>query len=336
MVWDPSRGGIEKKIDDGKLHAKHAAKYQDSTQPRTKEVFIDPDALRVATALGPRRDKKAININNPAFKNFSRKELDKQEVQRAKQGFMESPFEQTLARIGKGFEYVLSQAINKLFIFGEKGVSQLTTEYDDLINGIDFYVEQAVPKEADRKPIGFSVDATMSSDHYHMARKVLKIKESLDSGVVPILKYRLPAFTNEESPEKFTEATQMPKVLLGVNREKVYEALKSFGVEETAEKIDGSIWLICLRQVDLQLKLYEAYSRQMGDEIAKTKKEQAKKFYVAADRYRETGDFARSLLLQRLDGNEGRLAEVDALMLTDATSVVLFDTLNSMLKKKGS
>lgn len=240
-----------------------------SPQPPIREpLSLDERALAESYAL--RRDEERLSMEDSYFakvKSSERLAADRSEVKRLEAKFVHDD-ESLLA---SAFEYVLQQRLNgPSHWLGERVKAQLTTPFDDYRNGIDLYVEDVEQRSG--RPIGLSIDITFSTDPRNIGGKIRDLKEKLlTGGRLAQLSYYKPL--NPEAAPEPRDMLALPKVVIGVERERAIEAmgrLREAEHEGTEEKQrDWVTGLTVLYQISKQLKAYLWYSETQVDRAAK-------------------------------------------------------------------
>lgn len=154
-------------------------------------------------------------------------------------------------------EAVLAQQIDQADWFGEECSVVQASEYDDTVHHTDLIVEFHTEEE-----IRLAVDVTTSEDHDNLKRKTGYILQDITKGTLTTLKY----FYSEDTETK-GEITQLPRVIIGVDREGVKELCG--WVEKTIKKEKGSnrslanhyIQLQFLHQAEQQLIFFINYAK---------------------------------------------------------------------------
>lgn len=108
---------------------------------------------------------------------------------------------------------VVEFVLQKMFedgIFGDTVKYAIkTTEYDDTVRGVDFYVD--IGEGEERVLVG--IDATVSKDPKVLARKIERNLSAANRGVLPAVKYYMDIDGN------LIREKTMPRVILGLDRE---------------------------------------------------------------------------------------------------------------------
>lgn len=131
-----------------------------------------------------------------------------------------------------------------------------TSEFDDIVNGVDLVVEFDEPAQS-RKHLALGVDATFGTTT--IEKKFLRIKEEIDSGNLASIKY-----FRSQTGNFMGRLSKVPRVVTGVDQEHLLELAgvwtqglnKELGVHPAQRLI--------LAQIAQQLKTFSAYAERTG------------------------------------------------------------------------
>lgn len=136
---------------------------------------------------------------------------DKQEIQRLKELFKTQAEDnerlQAIQEVSEIYEGVLVDQIEANAWFGENCEMFITSEYDDIKNGIDG-VGVFKQEGADNDYLGFGVDVTFAADTAILEKKLESIKAVIRERKLPRVKY----FVDEEDNHR---SLNVPKVIVG-------------------------------------------------------------------------------------------------------------------------
>lgn len=221
-----------------------------------REPLSEADRSLVASLAG-RKDAESLSMDDSFFqemKNSQQLKRDKAEVERLEKHFRNDD-ESLLA---SAFEYAISRRINGPSKWlGAHMSSQLTAPYDDYVNKVDLYLEDT-QAEAPR-PIGLSMDVTFSRDGKTIEGKLQDLKSKLlDGGRLARLDYHKPLQT--ETSAGTGPVISLPKVIVGIERKRALDALRTFHADEQtgreSESRDIATGLTLLYQMTEQLRAY--------------------------------------------------------------------------------
>ncbi len=247
---------------------------QPGPSPRTPEgTSIPPEVMRIAERLYACRQAEALSTDDPYFSGMDRRKKrdDRLRVEKFRNTIHTNDVEyehdtehdRALKTMSGAFEYAVYKRINEDGWLGDHMRAQLATEHDDRINGIDIYIEDiTAPPGA---PVGFSVDVTFAKDFRILSGKIDGIKRKLlDTGRLAQLDYYKPLGGGQSVQEKDAPAVLLPKLIVGVDSQKVRDVLAGVDVG-AAGGHDTGTGLIMLRQMELQLLAYRNYSRILAE-----------------------------------------------------------------------
>lgn len=320
MAYNPHGNyGMESALDNKRRDERYANK--DKRAQVVPEVKIDKEVNRIAEEMTGLRHEHAVSIYDPYFQNHPEEHeraADMEETARIKSRFAADSEQETyFLKIASAFEYIICERINASEWLGKNIKAQLTSEYDDLVNGVDLYIEDTDQSEDSRKPVGLSVDVTFGKSEKQIREKFEIIKNRLlNRGSLAKLKYYKPIRSASTNPNN--ETIELPKVIVGVNRDEVYTILKNYDKGVDPKTADPKVGLIMLRQIELQLETFEEFSRK------KYAQSEVPSLRRAAETYGEAFAFAQKALNARMSmfKNMNR-AWIDERMAKEPVSILL-------------
>lgn len=132
-----------------------------------------------------------------------------------------------------------------------------TTEFDDIINGVDFVVEF----EKENKNLYLAVDCTVSEREDVIREKILKSKEKMEIGLLSQVKYfQSEADYDDESKGIKKIINMVPRVIMTVKKEELRELCEKYSKDKD------------LRTNYLQLLLLEEVLYQLVNQIDRIEK----------------------------------------------------------------
>ncbi|MFA5777400.1 MAG: hypothetical protein WC906_03105 [Parcubacteria group bacterium] len=153
------------------------------------------------------------------------------------------------------FESVFNKHAELSNWLGENAALIPTSEYDDIINGVDAIAEFS---EEEKNPhhLGLGVDITYS---VHLKKKFQKIKEKINSGKLSEIKYF------QSSNMDFTgQLSQIPGVVISASRETVKELVEFMEGKKNKELGEHFIQFQVLEEIIQQLGVFKEYAGKVG------------------------------------------------------------------------
>jgi hypothetical protein len=207
-----------------------------------EEAAIDPNSFKY-----PRGDYDEENIQN---------DLDL--VSEYKKNFESKKLAEIL-------EVILYEHFELSDWFGSNAETIKTSEFDDIINGIDLVVELS-PDEQPAHQLAFGVDVTFSENY--LEKKFNKIQKEIDLDKLAEIKYF-------DSSTVHGRLRQIPRLVVGLEKEHALELAGLWYRNENKELGSHVAQFTILQQVKEQLAAYFSYAKRND-------KEQAKKAYAQA------------------------------------------------------
>lgn len=153
-------------------------------------------------------------------------------------------------------EVIISDQVEKNEWFGSNNMSQLTSRYDDIRNGIDAVITIQEDNNS-YSYTGLAADVSYSSD---ISKKVERIKREIDKGSLGSVKY----FYSEESNIK-GQLLQVPKVIVGCDKNTLKEIMPVWNNSENKKLCEHPIQHQLLSEVVEQLEVFKDYAEKRGN-----------------------------------------------------------------------
>jgi len=273
------------------------------------------------------REEHALDIRDPHFASFTDAERrhDEEYVDKIQGRIQKSDTQndRELYTLSSAFEYTAAERINSGAWFGPDMKAQLTSQYDDLRNGIDLYVES---NTSESTPLGLSVDLTFSRRSEDLSHKLQSIQSfHLDRGTLAELRYYKPLGKNDSIVA--APLTNLPKVVVAMTRDRALNAITLLA--KKPEDRDSVTGLIMLFQIERQLAAFARYSRALG----KSKKRAA--FEDAAEQYESALARVRALTDEKLRALQIDRQVMTAYALQDPTTNIVIENLNNLVESVG-
>ena len=131
-----------------------------------------------------------------------------------------------------------------------------TSEFDDIVNGVDLVVEFDELRQA-RKFLALGVDATFGQRT--IEKKYLRIKEEIDSGKLANIKY-----FRSQSANFMGQLSKVPRVVTGIDQEHLLELAGTWTQGMNKELGTHPAQRLVLAQIAQQLKTFGAYAERTG------------------------------------------------------------------------
>lgn len=186
------------------------------------------------------------------------------------------PHQIELKKISDVFETILAEQIELNEGFGQDALIIQTSEYDDLINGIDAIIEFDLEEGVSHLALGVDITFGIISGT-KLQQKFESIRGDLNLGKLAKVRY----FESEHGIAK-GELSELPKVVIGVDRETVNELAKAWltqtiakaelkkpdlgeasrtslleGLRNAKQKLEKHfVQILFLKQIKLQLETY--------------------------------------------------------------------------------
>lgn len=130
-----------------------------------------------------------------------------------------------------------------------------TSEYDDIVNGVDAIAEFA-EEEKNLHHLGLGIDVTYSS---YLKKKLEKIKEKIDNGKLSEIKYF------QSSDMNFTgRLAQVPQVVISASREIIKKLVELTEGRKNKELSEHFIQFQVLEEIIEQLEIFKEYAMKVG------------------------------------------------------------------------
>ncbi len=131
-----------------------------------------------------------------------------------------------------------------------------TSEFDDIVNGVDLVVEFDEPSQS-RKHLALGVDATFGSRT--IEKKFERIKTEIDSGDLATIKY-----FRSQSGNFMGQLSQVPRVVTGIDQEHLLDLAGTWNQGLKKELAIHPAQRLVLAQIAQQLKTFSAYAERTG------------------------------------------------------------------------
>lgn len=174
-------------------------------------------------------------------------------VERIKSNFGPADRAKFASEIMEGIIYDQSERSNWL---GPHAHTIKTSEFDDIINGVDLVVEFDEP-EMSRRHLALAVDATFGSRN--LEKKFSRIKAEIDSGKLGSIKY----FRSQNGNYR-GELSQVPRVVTGIDQEHLLDLAGIWNQGLNKELAVHPAQRLVLAQIAQQLKTFAAYAERTG------------------------------------------------------------------------
>ncbi|KND47517.1 MAG: hypothetical protein AB199_03745 [Parcubacteria bacterium C7867-004] len=140
--------------------------------------------------------------------------------------------------------------------FGSHAHTLKTSEFDDIVNGVDLIVEFDEP-ESRKAHLALGVDATYGADT--ISKKFGRIKRDIDQDRLATIKY----FESGDGRIK-GRLTQVPRIVLGVERGTVLSLARAWTEGRKGELAVHPVQELLLKQARSQLTVFAHYARMRG------------------------------------------------------------------------
>lgn len=206
-----------------------------------------------------RMHPKAVKIlSDAAFKpedfkhHFSPEsiEADLRELKARKESFAE---ENGIKHIADVFEALVFQHAELSNWLGQNAETIRTSEYDDVVNGVDLIVE--FTDEGTSKHLALGVDVTFGTRSIN--RKFLHIKHEIERDRLADVKYF-------EAHNHTGSLKQLPRVVIGVEMDTVIALAALWMNDRKKELSEHFVRDILVQEVTLQLKKFLEYAEAIG------------------------------------------------------------------------
>jgi|CXWL01.1.fsa_nt_gi hypothetical protein len=229
-----------------------------------EDSFLSPEELAVIERVADGEPRR-LSIDDPYFEETI--PLAERKKYQAHIDSLETTWAEKEKNLGPGAYEAkkLSDAIEKTMVarvnegvLGPNIRAQLTGKVDD-IAGTDLYFEDIENPE----PVGVSADITFGRDAINLQGKLLDIKTKLlDGGRFVNLTHYKP-LGPQDPTRGGTIRLKIPKVILGLSRERAVRAVKEFGAGQPVRP-ESLMGLFMLYQTRLQLNHFIEYCEVHG------------------------------------------------------------------------
>ncbi|MCI5051243.1 MAG: hypothetical protein MRY57_02960 [Candidatus Pacebacteria bacterium] len=188
-------------------------------------------------------------------------ESTKQKIEESNKNI--SPEQKALNEVAEIYEGVLVDQIEANAWFGEHCEMILTSEYDDIKNGIDGV---GVFKGGEEKEyLGFGIDVTFASNTQVLEKKLNSIKSVIRNNTTPFVKY----FEDEEGNKQTSFA--VPKVIVGSRYASAESLIRLWGssIEGRNKQLqEHPVQSKLIMETLSQLYYFHEFSKQVNNEEA--------------------------------------------------------------------
>ncbi len=228
------------------------------SRERLENQIIFPDLEKRFN--GAENSLKEYKIDVDLFYDLYGKEKveeDKSKVGHIKEKFLRenTPSEIEAKKMAVIFEALFNKHGEQSDWLGGNASIIPTSEYDDIVNGVDAIAEFA---EEGKNPyhLGLGIDVTYSS---HIKKKFEKIKEKIDNGKLSEIKYF------QSINMDFTgKLSQIPRVVIAITKETLKELVDLDEGRKNKELAVHFIQFQVLEEILMQLKLFKGYAEKVG------------------------------------------------------------------------
>jgi len=212
-------------------------------------------------------------------------------------------------KYGKIFEAIMNSELELSDWMGSNAHSIRTSEYDDIVNGIDEIVE--FREENAASYLGLALDVTFGEQA--VKDKVQRIKNEFDSGKLGQVKYFHSEFTHMTG-----RLSEIPRAIVSTDKETVVELTKLWmardGKGDRKALAEHPIQIRMLDEIENQLSIFHSYlSKKAAAELNKAKRDRLSEMTAQIeDRMRVVSSILEDKLeLKEKLLNEGGLREID-------------------------
>lgn len=177
--------------------------------------------------------------------------VEQQESRHRKMAAQDTPEQLRARKLAKIFEAIIFEQTELANWFGENASTLQTSKFDDIVNKVDAVVEF---KEGlmQAMHLALAMDVTISG---HFGEKFDHIKKTIDSGKLTEIKYFASEVLNIHGRK-----TNVPHVVLGVDRKTLYDVVAKWANGDTKALADHPIQIKLLCEIETQLEAYQKYA----------------------------------------------------------------------------
>jgi hypothetical protein len=178
---------------------------------------------------------------------------DEATVARLKQKFDNNPKNKIPADILEGIIYEHTELSDW---FGPHASTIKTSEFDDIVNGVDLAIEFDEPQRS-ASHLALGVDATFGTGT--IGKKFDRIKAEIDRGQLATIKYFESTHGNFKG-----QLSQIPRVVIGTEKEAILRLAGMWTQGEKKELGAHPIQQLLLLQTYSQLTTFASYAKKIG------------------------------------------------------------------------
>ena len=191
-----------------------------------------------------------------------------------------TPAQKEQKKFAKMLEAMLNELIELHDWLGPYAETITTSDYDDIVNGVDMVVEFQDEEKKSASHLALAIDVTFASD---IGKKIDRIKEEIRNGGLSRIKYFASEFLEHPG-----ELVDIPRVIIGAD----VDTIKNLGTLWLAEDKKAlavhEMQKVVLEEVRIQLEVFAKYAR------AKNQKR-------VAETYEETLQIVQEILQNKED-----------------------------------
>lgn len=216
------------------------ADYNES--PFVRECHKTAGAILGKAAIDPKR------FIYPSG-DYSREnvEADLKKIEEYKENF-------EVKHLAEVLEAIFYEHIEMSEWLGRSAETIKTSEFDDIMNGVDLVVEFNQEAEA-QNHLALGVDVTFGARH--LESKFNKIKAEIDADTLAEVKYY-------DSATIHGRLKQVPRVVVGVEKETVLELAQLWMQHKNQELAQHEVQFVLLGQIRKQLNAFMEYAQKNG------------------------------------------------------------------------
>lgn len=156
-------------------------------------------------------------------------------------------------------EAIIDDCIDMGMWLGDSAAIRKTSEYDDIVNGVDSLVEFSEDEGARFDFAALAFDVTSRQE---LSDKMQRLKQEIMDGRLAEIKYY-------EDADGDTQATlkNIPRLILSVNPEQIEKLMQQYGSDDRKDRNElyqDPIRLQILAQIRIQLETYRHYASSIG------------------------------------------------------------------------
>lgn len=237
------------------------------TEARADEAIIN---RRVAEAYPKKAELlKSQSIQLEDFTELYGQEnilKDKAVVERLKKNFgtglssQELAQEQETKRAAEIFEAIMLEQSELSNWFGENASTIKTSEFDDIVNGVDMVIEVDEPGSSPGH-VALAVDVSFGT--IGIERKIARAKTEIDQNNSGNVKY----FFSEKTGFK-GQLTRVPRIVLGVEKARVAELIGLDMNKRLKDLAQHPIQRVIAAETCTQLEIFSKYAQSKGNMAA--------------------------------------------------------------------